>query len=356
MAQSTLFEFSGRLFFSRKRIKKLEGEMAAAGVDIAPEAFAGYLAMNIIVISIILTLVLMLYPPSSSFIVNLVNDLASFEFPVPIIGMVFYFVMLAFVYLSTITLLSTYLIMKSETRRNVLESSLPDFLTLVASDIKAGMTLDQAMWYSAKPEFGLLSTEVKSIIKSSFSGESLEDSLDKLAMRFDSKVFTRTVSLLKQATATGGELTEVLERTAEDVRNTSIMKKEISASLILYEIFVLFAAIVGTPFLFATSQKLVEVFEKISIQLPSGNLQTGGVFSTLVSGGAGPVITSTEFFYFTIPTLFVTSLFSSFIVSAIRTGTKNQGLKYFPFVLVGALFVYWFVNTVLLGAIFGALG
>jgi pilus assembly protein TadC len=355
MAQSTLFEFSGRLFFSRKRIKKLESEMAAAGVDIAPEAFAGYLAMNIIVVSIILTLVIMLYPVTSSFIIDLVNNVTTVEVPAPITGMVFYFVMLGFVYLSTITLLSTYLIMKSENRRNALESALPDFLTLVASDIKAGMTLDQAMWYSAKPEFGLLSTEVKSVIKSSFSGESLENSLDRLAMRFDSKIFTRTVSLLKQATATGGELTEVLERTAEDVRNTSIMKKEIAASLILYEIFVLFAAIVGTPFLFATSQKLVEVFERISIQLPAGNLQAGGAFSALISGGSGPLITSAEFFYFTIPTLFVTALFSSFIVSAIRTGTKNQGLKYFPFVLVGALLVYWFVNTVLLGAIFGAL-
>ena len=36
------------------------------------------------------------------------------------------------------------------------------------------MSIDQAMWYSAKPEFGLLAIEVKNGIKSAFSGEPLE--------------------------------------------------------------------------------------------------------------------------------------------------------------------------------------
>lgn len=344
MAQSTIFEFFGRLFFTRERVRRLEREMAAAGVDIQPEAFSGYLAMNVIVISVLLTLVLMVYPPSSSAIVTGVFDLFGISVPAVIVAIAVFFIMLGLVYVSALVLLSTYLIMRSEKRREVLEASLPDFLTLVASNIKAGMTLDQSMWYSAKPEFGLLSEEVKSIVKSSFSGESLENALDKLAMRFDSKVFTRTISLLKQASATGGELTEVLEHTAEDVRNTAIMKKEIAASLIIYEILVLFASVAGTPFLFAVSQKLIEIFEKIP--LPTGG-EAGIAFGGIGIGSGGPIVTSAEFFYFAIPTIFVTALFSSFIVSVIRTGTKNQGLKYFPFVLVGALFIYWLASFAL---------
>ena len=345
MAQSTLFEFSGRLFFTRERVLKLEREMAAAGMDIQPEAFAGYLAINVIVVSVILTIVLMLYPQTSSTLVSFVNGIVGFSLPAAVTGIGLFFIMLGFVYLSTITLLSTYLIMKTENRRNLLESNLPDFLTLVASNIKAGMTLDQAMWYSAKPEFGLLSDEVKSTVKSSLSGESLGSALDKLAMRFDSKVFARTISLLKQASATGGELTEVLERTTEDVRNTNIMRKEIAASLVMYEIFVLFAAVLGTPFLFAVSQRLVEVFEK----LPKAESNIFGSF-----GFSGSIITSSDFLYFTIPTIIVTSLFSSFIVSVIRSGTRSQGLKYFPFVLVGALLVFWLVSYVL-GVFFSSL-
>jgi len=353
MAQSTIFESAGRLFFTRDRMRNLESETAAAGLDVQPDAFAGYISLNVIAASIILTLVLMFYPPTSTAITGGVNGLLHMQVHPLITGIVLLLVMLVLVYLSAITLLSTYLIMRTETRRDALETALPDFLTLVASNIKAGMTLDQAMWYSAKPEFGLLSTEVKSTIKSSFSGESLESALDTLASRFDSRVFTRTISLIKQASATGGELTEVLERTSEDVRNTTIMKKEIAASLVLYEIFVIFACVVGTPFLFAVSQKLVEVFEKISPQIPAG--QQGGLGGLATFSFSGPIITSTEFFYFTIPTIIVTCIFSAFMVSAIRTGTRSQGLKYFPFMLVGALLVYWLVSSAL-GAFFSTLG
>jgi type II secretory pathway component PulF len=353
MAQSTIFENLGRIFFTRERILNLEGETRAAGMDVQPEPFAGYIAANVIGAAFILTLVLMLYPPTSSAIVSGVNGFLPFSIPGFIIALPLLAVMLALIYLTAITLLETYLIMRTETRRNALETALPDFLTLVASNIKAGMTLDQAMWYSAKPEFGLLSTEVKSIVKSSFSGESMENSLDMLASRFDSKVFTRTISLIKQASETGGELTEVLERTAEDVRNTSIMKKEIAASLVLYEIFVIFAAVVGTPFLFAVSQKLVEVFEKISPQIPSSG-NAGGLGGIATFSFSGPVITSQQFFYFTIPTIIVTSIFSAFMVSAIRTGTRSQGLKYFPFMLAGALLIYWLVSLAL-GAFFSTL-
>jgi len=342
MTNETLFENAGRLFFSRERIKVFEKDLNSAGVNIPADSFAGYVSLNVIVVSLFLTLLLLAYQPTGEVISGPV--VLATGLPYPLIALAVLIISFIVVYVATMTLISSYILMRADDRRNRLETALPDFLTLVASNIKAGMTLDQAMWYSAKPEFGLLSIDVKSVIKSSFSGESLENTLDQLSMRFDSRVFKRTILLLKQATATGGELTNVLERTADDVRNTIIMKKEIAASLVLYEIFVLFASVVGAPFLFAVASKLISVFEKISPQAGSLSGATGGpftVFSTIKFSGA--VISSTDFFWFSVPTIFVTSLVSSFIVSAIRTGSKNQGMKYFPFVLLGAYAVYWLV-------------
>ena len=130
------------------------------------------------------------------------------------------------------------------------------------------------------------------------------------------------------------------------MRNTATMKKEIAASLVLYEIFVLFAAVIGTPFLFAVAYKLIQVFEKLAPQLGSGSaLSGGGIFSSFAIMNVGqPIISSSDFFWFTIPTMFVTALISSFIVSVIRTGTKNQGMKYFPFVLAATYIVYWLLS------------
>ncbi len=346
MSNENIFESAGRLFFSRERVKRLEKELNTAGVNMPADSFAGYVSLNVIVMTIFLALLLLMYQPTGEMITALVNQYVLLPFP--IIALIILAISFVAVYLATMTVISSYLLMKADERRDKLETALPDFLTLVASNIKAGMTLDQAMWYSAKPEFGLLSTEVKAVIKSSFSGESLESTLDKLGGRFDSKVFKRTILLLKQATATGGELTNVLERTSDDVRNTIIMKKEIAASLVLYEIFVLFASVIGTPFLFAVASKLISVFEKIAPQAGSLEGTSGGPFTVFSSVKfSGAVISSADFFWFSVPTIFVTALVSSFIVSAIRTGSKSQGMKYFPFVLLGSYLVYWFViNTV----------
>lgn len=338
-----LFENAGRLFFRRDQIKNFESQINIAGINMPADSFAGYLAINVMILTFVLSLVLFFYPPSNQFIMSFFKG--SIEIPSPIIFVLLLVPSFVLVYVSTNLLVSTYVLMKADDRRNKLETALPDFLALVASNIKAGMTLDQSMWYSAKPEFGLLSTEIKSIIKSAFSGQSLEDALVKLGSRFDSKIFKRTLLLLKQSASTGGELTKVLEKTADDVRNTLIMKKEISASLVLYEIFVLFAAAIGTPFLFAVASKLIFVFEKLGPQL-SGSSGSAGSLLPGLSGVkiAANLISSSDFFWFSIPTMFITSLISAFIISVIKTGSKNQGVKYFPFILMVSYFVFWIAS------------
>jgi pilus assembly protein TadC len=343
MTNETVFEKAGRLFFTRQRIKGLEQELSIAGILMPADSFAGYAAINVLVITAFLTLLCVVYGPVSDPLSGLLKTYTGMPQLLPLVALIASF---AVVYLATLMLIQTYLLMKADDRRDRLEAVLPDFLTLVASNINAGMTLDQAMWYSAKPEFGLLSKEVKGVIKGSFSGESMETAMDTLSSRFDSRVFKRTMLLLKQASKSGGELTSVLERTSEDVRNTATMKKEIAASLVLYEIFVLFASVVGTPFLFAVAYKLIQVFEKLAPSLGgTGALTGGGIVSSFSGISMGhPIISSSDFFWFTIPTIFVTALISSFIVSVIRTGNRNQGLKYFPFILIATYVIYWLIG------------
>ena len=341
----SIFEIVGRLVFSRERVRSLEKELQSAGINLPADAFAGYVLIDVLIISVFLTILLMLFEPFSIQVTKTINSII--QVPSFALWAVVSLALLIFFYFVAFLILSAYILMKIEGRRNQMEAMLPDFLLLVSSNIKAGMTLDQAMWYAAKPEFGLLATEVRSIIKGTFSGQSLDKSLDELATRFDSKPFERTILLIKQANATGGELTSVLEKTAEDVRESLITKKEIAASLVMYEIFVIFASVLGTPFLFAVGGKLIEVFEKISIHMPSttGFSQVYGGFSAVNLGA--PAITASDFFWFSIPTIFVTCLISSFIVSVIRTGSRSSGMKYFPFMLTAAYLVYWLANSML---------
>ncbi len=339
---SNLFENVGRFLFSRENVRSLEKRLRSAGISMPADSFAGYLGLNVFALFIIIFALLLFAQPVQDLISSYSQSTGLPSFIFQIFLLLFSFILS---YGTITSILSAYLLMKAEDRKNKVEDVLADYLTLVASNMKAGMTLDQSMWYSAKPEFGILSQEVKKVLKGSFSGETLEATLDRLADSFDSHVFKRTITLLKQSAASGGELTKVLENTADDVRNTQIMRKEVSASLILYEIFVLFAATVGTPFLFAVASRLISVFENIA---PQQNYSVAtGPFSAL--GGLGltkPILSSEDFFWFTIPAIFITALISSFMVSVIRTGNKSQGMKYFPFVLVLSYIIYFVVIEV----------
>ena len=345
MSMFSIFEILGRVFFPRSQIKDFARNVSASGIEMPVESFMGYLATAIILFTIFLTLVFLSFPDLYAVFTGFFKTigLANTSQFLIVFSMLLSFLILS--YASIFLMVNAFLVLQADTRRNVLENSLPDFLLLVSANIKAGMGLDQAMWYSAKPEFGLLSIEVKNIIKSAFSGEPLDKALDRLAERFNSRLFTRTIALVKQAFATGGEIAQVLEETASDARNTATMKKEVSASLVLYEIFILFASIAGTPFLFSVSGKLIQVFEAQRAALP-----TAASFSTLggiTISSPGNVISSTEFYYFSLATILVTSLLSSFIISVIRTGTKNEGVKYFPFIAFLSYLVYFLVTFAL---------
>lgn len=338
----SFFESIGRLF-SRQYVRDIGKYLTSAGLSTTAESFAGFFFICVVIVTIMLTFTVLYVPGIQEPVFNFFKALNPVFYD-QVITVLVLLMSFAVVYFSLFAIVSSLLVLKAETRRNAVEAALPDFLMLVAANIKAGMTLDQAMWYAAKPEFGLLSVETKSVIKKAFSGQSLSVALDELADRFDSKLFSRTVALIKQASATGGEIAAVLEQTSQDARSALITKKEINASLILYEIFVLFAAVLGTPFLLAVSTKLISVLEKAFAYLP----QTGQSVSQFsMISPSSPVVTSNQFFWFTLAVLLITSLFSSFIVGTIRTGSRSEGLKYLPFVLVGSYVVFNIVTALL---------
>ena len=343
VSRQSIFDLVGRLFFNRLQIKSLTKKVSTAGLTINSEGFAGYLIVNILLFSIVLSVILIndsfLYGSFSS-VVNSV-----FVFPELFLWFLVFILSLIISYVVLFLLVNSYLSIKAEDRRKKVEQALPDFLLLVSSNIKAGMALDKGMWYAAKPEFDILSTEVKSVIKGSFSGVSMDNSLTLLASRFDSRLFTRTISLIQQSSATGGEISEILERTAQDVRNASIMKKEVSSSLVMYQIFLSFSAVLGAPFLFAVGSKLVQIFENQRFAATAVSAGSG-IFSNLPTF-SNLIISSTEFYYFTLATIFVTTLFTSLIVGVIKSGSRSQGLRYLPFIMAGAYFVFWTIDSFL---------
>ncbi|HNT60616.1 MAG TPA: type II secretion system F family protein [Candidatus Bilamarchaeaceae archaeon] len=343
MMFNNFYEAVGRLL-SRERIRGMERMLRGAGYGHSAEAFAGFLILITALLAVFAFLVMLNYSVLQNFLLAVMGE--GFYLPDFAIYLLTLLVAAGAVTFSVWMLAWVFLQLQGEARKSAVEAALPDFLALISANVRSGMTVDQAMWYAAKPEFGILSIEVKNVIKSSFSGEPFEKALDRLAMRFNSKILERTVLLVKQAMATGGEVAEILEITAEDAREVAIQKKDIASTLLVYVIFLVFASVLGTPFLFSVASRLIEVLAIAFSYLPPGGLGGQVPQMTFVQPSA-PVITSDEFQWFSVATIFVTCLIASLLLGTIQTGAKTQGLKFFPFMLVVAYMVYFVVSSFL---------
>ncbi len=351
MAKS--YEVIGRLF-SRVQMKKLGSLLEAAGMDNAPEAFAGFVVIVCLLSSMLSYLLFIIIEPMRGFLFKLSMFVSE---DATVSSLPFFTVLsMAALALSTtlVILLVTYvaLLLKVDSRRRSVEEVLPDFLSLSSANVRAGMTIDQAMWYAAKPEFGILSEEVSIVAKKTFGGVPFNSAIDYLASRFNSKSLRRAVALIKQGLASGGQLADILERTAEDSRQMQLLQKEIAASLLMYVLFIVFASVLGTPFLFSIAGKLVAILESVMSKLPSDTQLSssgGGLMVPMAMGGKAG-ISSSEFMLFTIFSSTITAIFCSLIIGVIYKGSKREGVPYIPFMIAGTMLVYFIVSA-LLGAL-----
>ncbi len=283
-------------------------------------------------------------PILSIFSKQLASNKAVLFFSTWILGLIISFA-------SEFMIVYSYILMEIEARKKAIDNILPDFLTLVSANVRAGMTIDRAMWYAAKPEFGIFAKEVQFAIKKAMSGEPFNKSLDYLVNRFNSKLFRRTVLLIKQSLASGGETAKVLEQTADEARSTQLLSKEIASSLTLYIIFILFATVIGTPFLFAVSGKLIGILDKVFTDLPISNFSNTQASTLLPIGQGNNIgtlpISLKDFNLFSFAMIFLTSFLSSLIIGAIQTGNKINGLRFAPMIFIFSIIVYYLVTFVL---------
>ncbi|MBI4439260.1 type II secretion system F family protein [Candidatus Woesearchaeota archaeon] len=239
-------------------------------------------------------------------------------------------------------LLLVFIDLRIFSRRVGIEEVLPDYLQLTASNIRAGMPLDKALWYAVRPRFGVLANEIETVAKETMSGEELEDALRRFSGKYDSDVLKRAINLLIEGQNAGGEVGDILNSIAENIKENQLMKKEMAANVTTYAIFIGFATIIAAPFLFALAGQLLVVVDGIisGIDLEEIKGSTGLGFSFLFSSSG---VSERDFRIFSYISLTITSTFSAAIVAAIRKGSVKKGISYVPvFISVSlALYVFW---------------
>ncbi len=256
----------------------------------------------------------------------------------------------AFFYLFTWMVIYVYLDIRIYRRTKELEEVLPDFLQLASANISAGMPIDRALWFAVRPNFGVLAKEIEEVAKETLAGEELSESLIRFTERYDSLILRRSVSILLEGMAAGGEIAELLSKIALDIQETKILKKEMSANVATYAIFITFASIVMAPLLFALATTLLTIIVKITGSLNLGGASNG--FLKLNIKTSAQMVTN--FRWFSVMMLSVSAIMSASIVSVIRKGNVKDGIRNLPIFLVVSLTIY-FLAAAALAATLGSL-
>jgi len=230
-------------------------------------------------------------------------------------------------------------------RKTQIEEVLPDYLQLTASNIKAGLTIDRALWYAVRPRFGVLAKEIEIVAKETMKGDDLKIALDKFANKYDSVILRRTVSLLLEGIESGGEVGNLLNKIAINIQENRIMRKEMAANVTTYVIFISFATIAAAPVLFSLSGVLIKVIASLGSSLGNATDSASG-FGLMISF-SGSAISYNDFKIFAIVSLSITSFFSSAIIATIVKGSAKAGFKYIPWFVVSTVALFLVADTFL---------
>lgn len=239
----------------------------------------------------------------------------------------------------------------ADNRAKFTDEILPDALNLISSNIRSGSTPDQAFLLSARPEFGPLETQIRKSAKLTLSGESIEDAIQTIPENIDSRTLRHTIELLIEGISKGGSLANLLDGLANDIRQTRILKKEVEAFVMMYAIFIFFAAGIGAPLLYGISSYLVETMQRLGSSVPTQQGFTGSSkFMTFQS------IQINQGFMrmYMLISLTITSIFGALLMGLIQEGTEKAGFKYIPMLLLLSIGIF-FLSRFLVMSIFGTI-
>lgn len=331
----------GQAFVPKRFRPNLKSYLLMAGLDEVPYTFFGGLFFSTIFFTIV-TYFGLIHKEIATRYSTIVVGLTAFSYIV-FVALLISAVIILFIYF--------YLNIRIYNRTRQLEDKLVDYLTLVSTNLKGGLSFEKSLWVSIKPDFGILAKEVGLVSKKVLTGNDLSEALIEFSMKYDSPILKRSMNLIIGEIESGGRIVEVIDKVIENLRKTKMLKDEMAASTVTYMIFIGAIVMFISPALFALSGQLLMIIIQFAAKI-------GGSMSG--SGAAGLPFQINEinvnpayFQWFSRGAIATIGTSSAFIISIIEKGDIRGGLKYVPLFVIVALVIYEILNVVLTAAFSG---
>ncbi len=327
-------------FTKPRRKDKLASLLAFAGIDASPDTWLGSRVLIIMMFGLVGLLLpfsifsfldLSAYPilAAKDFTGRLLIGLA-IGIPLSLIIAVLFYMHL-------------YYLIADRTKR--VDSVLPDFLLMVSANLRSGMTPFAAFQAAARPEFGPLQTEILYVSSRSLGSESFTDAMRELTTTIDSVILRRMVGFFENELKAGGKLAYLLETSAEEIRETEEMRRQMMLTTKSYAIFLVFILLLGLPLLLAISTQFLAMFKSFQSGLPTDGGGLGGIPTPKMS-------IDVQFIdNMGLVTITGASLMSSLLIGIILEGRLLYGAKYFPPLAIGAIILFQVFKVIIAGFI-----
>jgi flagellar protein FlaJ len=195
---------------------------------------------------------------------------------------------------------------KAKKRAAELERELPDALRHMASVLRAGVGVEEALTEISKSKYGALSEEFGRVVAEVKKGRSLVNALLAFGKRSFSPLCERTSKLITEGVERGAGLADVLEAVATDALEVRAIQRERVAVTTQQVLFLMVVSVMAAPFVI-------------------------GLALSITSMGGGPGTKGNVTAQLTLPVTIYTAV-QAFIcgvaVGIIRYGSASRGMRY----------------------------
>ena len=318
--------------------RTLKLKLYKAGIDKEPEVYVKKLMLTSIIIlclSVIgLGLWLFLQPIDWKLTVLLL--------------LVFWFLGFAIIYYLSKKISFVYLDYRAFKRTKEVERVLPEYLRLVATNYRSGLALDKALIASNRPRFGILSKEIEQVAKTTRVKGDFAKALEIFGRKFDSKIVERSMNSISMSVRSGSNISELLDEIANNITKMRNLQASMAANVKNYVIFIIVAGIIIAPLMFAMSYQMNLTISGVKGQLDA---QTGTVQGTPMQLQEGGGVDLNNFDIFAILMILTNCVVSSMVISMIRYGNFQQGIKNILLYAIISLSLYFVGKVILYGII-----
>ena len=214
-------------------------------------------------------------------------------------------------------------LVKSEKRREEVENSIPDFLRQLASILRVGMSLENALVDLSEHGSGPLYDELRRVVVEIRMGKGFDESFKNMAIRLDSKDLERSFKIILNAHKSGGGLADVISDVSDDLRAMLILKRERKSSVMMSIMFLVLASVVAAPFALG----MVGVYSSFMIELGRG--------SAICQ--VAPL--SAEIY------LIIHSILAGFLIALIMYGDARKGVKFSIPITMSAFLLFYIISN-----------